>query len=164
MSIKQTWFSRGISAVILASAVYAVPAMALVCPMGEEPSSNNPKQCVKRDAPKPQLDVEKYSGAQKMQAEACNKTNAAHASIIDTSNEIARINTSINEAQVAQKNAPTPEAKGTAATEVAKWKQERKELEAKLKKAQADENAAKKEHRKAVRQLKKDGGTSLDCI
>ena len=160
MSIKQAWFSRGISAVILASAVYAAPAMALVCPMGEVPSGKVPEQCVKRDAAKPQLDVEKYSGAQKAQAIACNKTNAAHTAIVESSTEIARINTSINEAQHQKQH----HDKAAAEADIAKWKELRKTEEAKLKQAQADENAGKKAHRKAVRQLKKDGGTSLDCI
>ncbi len=164
MSIKQGWISKSISAAILASTVYAAPALALVCPMGEVPSGKTPEQCVKRDAPKPQLDVEKYSGAQKAQATACNKVNAAHAVIIESSTEIARINASLNEAHHHLKTLPKDGNKDAATADIAKWKELRKTEEAKLKQAQADENAGKKEHRTALKQLQKDGGTSLACI
>jgi hypothetical protein len=160
--MSKAWLSKGISALVFAGAAYVTPAAALVCPAGEVPAGN-PEQCVKRDAPKPQLDVGKYSGAQKAQAEACNRINAAHVAIIESSNEISRINVSLNDAYQRAKKADGDD-KTAAEADITRWKALRKAQEDTLKQARAEENDGKKAYRKADRQLVKDGGSSLKCF
>ena len=161
MSIRT--LSASTIALFLAGAAFSLPAAALNCPMGEE-AHGTPPQCVKRDDAKPQLDVEKYSGAQKAEAQACNKTNAAHAAVLQAGDEIARLNTSINAAQHEVQDAAKGPAKDAASAKVTELKAKRQVEEGKLKQAQADERAGKKEHRKAVKQAKKDKVDSLNCL
>ncbi|MBY0341506.1 MAG: hypothetical protein K2Q19_10135 [Rhodocyclaceae bacterium] len=149
--------------VLLCGAAFSLPAAALQCPPGERPHGN-PAQCVKTEAAKPQVDPEKYSGAQKAQAEACNKANAAHAAIVEAGEEIARLNTNINAAQHEAQHAAQGAAKDAANAKVAELKAKRKAEEQKLKQAQADEQAGDKEYRKAVKQGKKDKVDALNCL
>lgn len=152
-----------VGASLFAAAFYALPAFALKCPPGEV-AKGKPAQCVKRDAPKPQLDVEQYSGAQKTQAMACNKVNTARSTIVETAQEIERINTSLDRAQHDLKSVPKGADRTEAKAKVDEWKAKRKAEMAKLKQAHTDEMAATKEHRKALKQVKKEKAASLNCI
>lgn len=148
---------------LLCGAAFSLPAAALQCPPGERPHGN-PAQCVKIEAAKPQLDPEKYSGAQKAQAVACNKANTAHAAIVEAGEAITRLNTNINAAQHEAADAAAGPAKDAAKAKVADLKTQRKAEEAKLKQAQADERAGDKEYRKAVKQGEKDKVDALNCL
>lgn len=161
MSIRN--LSGSTLAILVCGAIYSLPAAALSCPPGERPHGN-PAQCVKTEAAKPQLDSEKYSGAQKAQAEACNKANAAHAAIVEAGEEIARLNNNINATQHEAQDASTGAAKDAAKAKVAELKAKRKAEEQKLKQAQADEQAGDKAYRKAVKQGKKDKVDPLNCL
>lgn len=141
----------------------ALPAAALTCPPGEK-ASGEPAQCVKREAAKPQLEVEKYNGAQKAQAQACNKANAAHAAIVAAGEEITSLNTNLNAAQHEVQDAAKGPAKDAAKAKVADLKAKRKVEQKKLEQAQADELAGDKEYRKAVKQGKKDKVDPLNCL
>ena len=159
MSIR----TLSISSIATLLAALALPAAALTCPPGEK-ASGDPAQCMKREAAKPQLDVEKYNGAQKAQAQACNKANAAHAAIVEAGETITRLNTNINAAQHEAHAAAKGPAKDAAKTKVADLKATRKAEEQKLQQAQADELAGDKEYRKAVKQGKKEKIEALDCL
>lgn len=113
---------------------------------------------------KPQLDAEKYTGAQKAEAQACNKANAAHAAITQSGEEIERLNTSINAAQHEVQDAAKGAANDAAKAKVADLKAKRKAEEGKLKQAQADELVGKKEHRKALKQAKQEKAEPLNCL
>jgi hypothetical protein len=161
MSIRT--LSRSTVAILIAGAAFSLPVAAMTCPHGEV-ERGTPPQCEKRDQAKPQLDVAKYSGAQKTEAEACNKANAAHAAIMQAGEEIERLNASINAAQHDVQDAAAGAAKDAAKAKVADLKAKRKVEEDKLKKAQADELAGHKEHRKAVKAVKKEKAEPLNCI
>lgn len=161
MSIRN--ISGSTLAILLCGAAFSLPAAALQCPPGERPHGN-PAQCIKAEAAKPQLDPEKYSGAQKAQAQACNKANAAHTAIVEATEEISRLNTNINAAQHAVQDASTGADKDVAKAKVADLKAKRKTEEQKLKQAQADEQAGDKAYRKALKQGKKDKVDALDCL
>lgn len=150
-------------AILFAGVAFSLPAAALTCPPGQV-ERGTPPQCEKRDQAKPQLDVAKYSGAQKAEAEACNKANAAHAVIMQAGEEIERLNASINAAQHEVQDAAKGAAKDAAKAKVADLKAKRKVEEDKLKQAQADELAGNKEHRKAVKAVKKEKAEPLNCI
>ena len=139
MSIR----TLSVSAILLSCIAFSLPASAL---------------------DKPQLDAEKYSGAQKAEALACNKVNAAIAAITQSGDEITRLNTSINAVQHEVQDAPTGAASDAAKAKVDSLKNKRKAEEQKLKQAQADELVGKKEHRKALKQGHKDKAESLNCI
>ncbi|HWV18852.1 MAG TPA: hypothetical protein VNZ68_09800 [Rhodocyclaceae bacterium] len=151
------------SPVAVLLAALSLPAAALTCPPGEK-ASGEPAQCMKREAAKPQLDVEKYNGAQKAQAQACNKANAAHAAIVAAGDEITRLNTNLNAAQHDVQEAAKGPAKDAAKAKVADLKAKRKVEQQKLEQAQADELAGDKEYRKAARQGKKEKVEALDCL
>jgi hypothetical protein len=161
MSIRK--LSGSTLAILLCGAIYSLPAAALTCPPGEK-ASGDPAQCVKREAAKPQLDADKYNGAQKAQAQACNKANAAHAAIVEAGEEITRLNTNLNAAQHEVQDAAKGPAKDAAKAKVADLKAKRKVEQKKLEQAQADELAGDKEYRKAVKQAKKDKSEVLDCL
>lgn len=160
--MKTRMLSGSTLAALIVGALYTLPAAALTCQPGEE-AYGEPPQCIKKGDIKPQLDVEKYSGSQKSQAEACNKSNAARTVIRDSGDEIERLNNSINAAQHEVQDAKGAD-KDAPKAKVAELKAQRKAEEKKLKQAQADELAAKKAYRKATKQVKKDKGTSLNCI
>jgi hypothetical protein len=161
MSIRT--LSRSTVAILLAGAAFSLPAAAMNCPPGEV-ARGTPPQCEKRDQAKPQLDAEKYSGALKAEAQACNKANAAHSAIMQSGEEIERLNASINAAQHEVQDAAKGAAKDAAKAKVADLKAKRKVEEDKLKQAQADELAGNKEHRKAVKAVKKEKAEPLNCI
>ena len=150
-------------ATLLAGAAFSLPAAALTCPHGEV-ARGTPAQCEKWDQAKPQLDVEKYTGALKTEAQSCNKTNAARAAIMQAGEEIERLNASINVAQHEVQDAAKGAPKDAAKAKVADLKAKRKVEEDKLKQAQADELAGSKEHRKAVKAVKKEKAEPLNCI
>jgi|SRR5690606_14601190 len=151
------------SPVAVLLAALSLPAAALTCPPDQK-AYGDPAQCVKREAAKPQLDVEKYTGIQKVQAQACNKANAAHAAIVAAGEEITRLNTNLNAAQHDVQDAATGPAKDAAKAKVAELKAKRKAEQKKLEQAQADELAGDKEYRKAARQGKKEKVEALDCL
>ncbi|MDE2599897.1 MAG: hypothetical protein KGL40_09770 [Rhodocyclaceae bacterium] len=142
MSIRT--ISGSTLAILLCGALYSLPAAA--------------------ESAKPQLDVGKYTGAQKAQAEACNKTNTARAAISAAGEEIERLNTSINAAEHKVQDAAKGPDKDAAKAKVAELKAQRKAEQPKLKQAQADELAGAKEYRKAAKQGKKEKVEALDCI
>lgn len=152
-----------VSPLAMLLAALSLPAAALTCPPGEK-AHGDPAQCVKREAAKPQLDTGKYQGAQQAQAQACNKANAAHAAIVQSGEEIERLNNSINAAQHERQEAAKGPAKDAAKAKIADLKAKRKAEQQKLKQAQADELAGDKEYRKAVKQGKKDKAEALDCL
>jgi hypothetical protein len=119
-------FSVSTLAAFLVGAACALPAAAaMTCPPGEE-AHGMPEKCVKKYEPKPQLDVEKYSGAQKAQAQACNKANAAHDAIMHSTGEITRINTSLDTAQYEASKLPKGPEKDAAKAKVTELKTQRK--------------------------------------
>lgn len=163
MSIKQAWITKCIGAAFIIGSGSALAAD-VACPPNEIPANKGAQTCVKRDTPKPQVDVAQYKGAQKTQAEACNKANAAQGTIIQSADEIARINTSLNEAYHHKLKPHEGHTKAEAESDIAKWKDQRKAEETKLRAAQKDLNAAKKEHRAAVKAVKKEGAKPLECM
>lgn len=161
MSIRK--LSGSTLAILLVGAAYTLPAAAVTCPPGEEARGVS-AQCEKPPMTKPQLDAEKYTGAQKAEAQACNKANAAHAAIVASSDEITRLNTELSAAQHAVQDAAKGAAKDAAKAKVAELKAQRKAEEKKLSQARADESAAKKDQRAVKKQLKKEKQESLNCL
>lgn len=163
MSIKQAWITQCIAAAFImgSSAAFATD---VACPPNEMPANKGAQTCVKRDAPKPQVDASQYKGAQKTQAEACNKANTAQGAIVQSADEIARINNSLNEAYHHKQKPHEGHTKAEAEGEIAKWKEQRIAEEGKLRAAQKELNAAKKEHRAAAKAVKKEGAKPLECL
>lgn len=162
MSKKQAWSTKYVAAMLLMGVGYALPAAAITCPHGEEPAKDG-KTCTKWEAPKPQLDVSKYEGAQKQEAEACNKLNQAKTDGSTITKEIESLSSSIDTHYVEYRKLPKGAEKDKVKGEIDKLKADRKAAEAKLGKAKSDMTAGKKEVRAAKKALKKEKKESLNC-
>lgn len=160
---QQSLFKRFGTLAVLGS-LYAGSALAVYCPPGETPANKSAmSSCVANPEPKPQLDASKYTGAQKTEAEACNTINTAQKAVNDSSEEVGRISTDLDQAQLAAKKA-TGADHDAAVAKVKELKEKRKAEMDKLSKAQKDLTKAKRDHRKALKQEKKEGAKPLNCV